>query len=475
MAVSARIDSLPVKERTLSLPADHFTEKSLLLERLYQLSKNAKYVLDFKEDFGRLFSRSFNNYLTTDRQAKSVADDIRSRNEIYYYWTRAAENLYSEIDIRNLIEIKDVNNQIEVHADEQEILYIVTRIYSNPQHVPSDRMSMFYRIEVGSPMFNVFFSSFLDALKKCFEEIVDNVEYEPKKIAEIINSETLREPLFREFRGKISYYQTDIDGQEFSERKKVVSERCRALQETCKTKGNEQPELKEVCKEYAQALKSLRRERGAYRVFIAGMRFESLIRVKASLPSDADRNVPLDAGLLFAVQSLIIAHAGLIALFPDAQKAAEELDRYTEQSVAIDALRERVLDPVLDSLAQSRRIFDDNTIELTQSVRRLGDREAAVGLTPSRQVTSVKHGWVRGALGAIGRLVLSHLGEIAKEVREAEAKEAASNLSKSVGTLTGAIVAFLVAAEPVLLRIADSLTATFGWLRQLLSHLRLLG
>jgi hypothetical protein len=99
--------------------------------------------------------------------------------------------------------------------------------------------------------------------------------------------------------------------------------------------------------QYDDALSKLRNAHGAYRLFLAGLEIECLMRVKSSLPNDDDRNPRIDAELLFALNSLITAHAGLIMLFPDAANFADELDKYRQQSESLDALRDRVLDPVL--------------------------------------------------------------------------------------------------------------------------------
>jgi len=196
-----------------------------------------------------------------------------------------------------------------------------------------------------------------------------------------------------------------------------------------------------------------------------------------SLPPDADRNRPLDRDVLFAAQSLVIAHATLITLFPDIQGLSEELDRYRQQSEAIDALRDRILDPVLDQLAAGSRIFDEETLQITRQIKQLNDQESAVVASspPTLAATATKHSWLRGSLAAIGQFFLDHTKELIKQTRDALAKHAAGIIITGSLTLAGAISTFLVNASQYLLELSQKLQATFGWIESLLSSLGILG
>ena len=205
-------------------------------------------------------------------------------------------------------------------------------------------------------------------------------------------------PTFEPSRGRIRYRQSPVPADSILERKTVAKQRCEELSSLCSIRANEQPQLRRLVDQYAGALAKLRKDRGAYTLFTLGLDIELFLRVRTEVPSDSERNPPLDGDLLFAARSLMIAHAGLVTLFPDIQHIAEELDRYRGQLDAVDALLgRRVLDSVLDPLAASEGILDDETKELTQKIRQHGE----VAPLPSRAAISVKHAWLRGALAAI--------------------------------------------------------------------------
>jgi hypothetical protein len=193
--------------------------------------------------------------------------------------------------------------------------------------------------------------------------------------------------------------------------------------------------------------------------------------VKSSLPIDNDRNPQIDAELLFALNSLITAHAGFIMLFPDAANFARELDQYRQQSESLDALRDRVLDPVLERLAATRGLFDDETEHITELVNSLGSREKDAGLSPLASVVAVKHGWLRGSLAAIGRLILQKGGEFTKVARDGIIGSTAFEMAKQPETLVAAITTFLLTAQNALIQLTETLPAAFGWLRQMLGLL----
>src|SRR5262249_37323939 len=136
-------------------------------------------------------------------------------------------------------------------------------------------------------------------------------------------------------------------------------------------------------------------------LFLLGMEMETLLKIKASAPADADRNPQMDADLLHAAHSLLIAHAGLIMLFPDAKQTTVELDQYRENLDGIETLRQRVLEPVLIILANNKEIFDESTNKITEQLK-----EEQGSIEPFRGIAAARHGWLRGALGAMGEYIL---------------------------------------------------------------------
>lgn len=201
------------------------------------------------------------------------------------------------------------------------------------------------------------------------------------------------------------------------------------------------------------------------------MEIETLIKAKADAPIDPDRNLPMDAELLFAARSLIVAHAGLITLFPDIKHTAKELDQYRELTNSIEALHERVLDPVLDKLATSRGIFDEDTQKLTREIKLLDDLEKSTGQSPSQRTSAIKHSWLRGALASIGHHLLRQSKESGKVARDTAIKEEVAGLLKDRSRLTTSVLEFLNEAKDSLLSIGEKLPSAFGWISALLSLL----
>jgi hypothetical protein len=219
-------------------------------------------------------------------------------------------------------------------------------------------------------------------------------------------------------------------------------------------------------------LKALRRDRGAYKLFVIGMELEILLKTKGEAPHDPDRNPRLDSDLLFAARSLIVAHAGLITLFPDARQIAQELDRYRRMAEGLDTFRDRIFDPIIDQLAESRGIFDEQTQEITQEIKAIGDLEGAAGGPPSQGTVAMKHGWLRGALTSIGQYMLKQIKEGAKAARDAAIKTATSELVKHPDALTAAILTFIQSSKEALASLASQLPTVFGWVDFLLSLLK---
>lgn len=275
-------------------------------------------------------------------------------------------------------------------------------------------------------------------------------------------------PQFQTTKGRIRYQEASATSR-ISERKAAVIERCKELQRRCATRSNEQHELHVLVENYAKALSNLRKDRGAYNLFLTGMEIETLLRVKSEIPTDDDRNLPIDADLLFAVRSLIVAHAGLITLFPDVRQATQEIDQYRTLSGPMDALRDRLLDPILDKLAASDGILDSKTQQLTDEIRKLNKQETKSGLAPSEGTTAIKHSWLRGALGSIGQFLLQQTKESAKVARDEAIKEGVKNQV----ALRQSILEFIFDAKNLLSSIAEKLPAAFGWITSLLTLLGL--
>lgn len=293
----------------------------------------------------------------------------------------------------------------------------------------------------------------------------------PDLIESSIRRSAKSAPEFQVTRGRIRFRQSQPRNR-IAERKAAVHERCIELQHRCGPRANEQPELKHLADKYAAALKGLRKDRGIYRIFLVGLELEILLKSKAESSVDPDRNPPLDADLLFSVRSLIVAHAGLVTLFPDIEHATKELDRYRELGEAVDAFRDRILDPVLDQLASSRGIFDEETLKISQEIRSLSDVESAIGAEhPSQGVVAAQHGWLRGALATIGQFLTRQAKDSTKAARDAAIKEGVAAAIKDPNRLTTSILKFLEQSKDALVSLADRLPGAFGWINSLLSML----
>jgi hypothetical protein len=293
-----------------------------------------------------------------------------------------------------------------------------------------------------------------------------------EKIARDIEESSRSAPLFVPFKGRLRYKQAaPID--KIGERRALVQERLFALQRLCDLRANEQPEFKSLVEGYGEALSKIDSNTGAYRLFLAGFDIETFLKIKSQSTPDRERNPPLDADQLFATQSLIVAHAGLVTLFPDIQSITTELDRYRQMSESLDALRDRILDPVFQQLAHATQIFDDDTLAVASEIQMIDQTATKIGVPITQGAASVKHSWIRGALAAIGQYVLRQGREISKAARDATVKESVAQLMKNPDQLIVSMVTFLAKSKSILLSLADMLHAQFGWIASLLSNLRL--
>ncbi|WP_371126085.1 Clp protease N-terminal domain-containing protein [Bradyrhizobium sp.] len=293
-----------------------------------------------------------------------------------------------------------------------------------------------------------------------------------EKISSLIEESSSSAPVFVPIAGRLHFEQTPAIDQ-IGERKALVEQRHSDLKRLCDLRANEHPEFKRLVDHYSDALARLGPQTGAYSLFMAGFDIEMFLKVKSQSSPDRERNPPLDADQLFATQSLIIAHAGLITLFPDIHSVTTELDRYRQMSESLDALRDRVLDPIFDQLSSAGQIFDNETLDVASEIKRLDESASNLGVPVTQGATSVKHSWIRGALGAIGQYLLKQGREVGKVARDSAVKEGVSHLMKHPDQLFAAMVSFLAASKPILLSLAGALEAQFGWIVSLLSRLGL--
>jgi hypothetical protein len=277
-------------------------------------------------------------------------------------------------------------------------------------------------------------------------------------------------PQFRATRNGVRYRPAEARG-EFAERKAIVTERCDDVRAMCGRRANEQPRLHNILNQYSVALKALSRKKGAYRLLLAGLSIESLLRAKASSIPDPDRNPALDADLLHGIETLIVAHAGLMALFPDVQKNVNELDSYREHSQAIDALRHRILDPVLEQLTARRFLLEPDTLELTREIAAAGNADSDSGIV-SRREAATKHSWLRGLLATIGTYVAKKIRFVLSKSGEVVVQEGIEFALKHSDKVLAAALVFFATARESLMALAHSLASSFGWLESLLALLK---
>jgi hypothetical protein len=261
------------------------------------------------------------------------------------------------------------------------------------------------------------------------------------------------------------HYQGQSASDDLRERKVLVKERYAELLDLCGTRSNEHPRLLKLADRYGKALRNLRKDRGAYRLFLSGLDLEGYVRASAAAPADAERNPSLDGDLLHTIEALIIAHAGLMALFPEVRQAAIELDVYRENAQAVDALRSRVFDPALARLSIAADLLDDETAIITREIFELGNELSVSATTRGEQ--AVKHGWLRGLLSAIGQRVIAQTKAIGIEARSVAVKKGVEAAWQHRDLLAGAIIRFLASARVELLHLAAKFPVSFGWLRAL--------
>ena len=193
-------------------------------------------------------------------------------------------------------------------------------------------------------------------------------------------------PQFKEKGGRLSYTERTAVGN-LKQRKLAVAERLDCLRSICTARSNEQPQLSLLANRYSEALKRLRANSGSYDLFLVGLEIDSLVRLKSQSKPDHDRNIALDADQLFAIHSLMTAHAGLIVLFPDISNVTTEFDRYKELSTGAAQATGDVLNTALNILAETYDIFDEDTHVTLKKIAHLDD--------PEKEQQRGTKGWLR--------------------------------------------------------------------------------
>jgi Clp amino terminal domain, pathogenicity island component len=277
-------------------------------------------------------------------------------------------------------------------------------------------------------------------------------------------------PRFSNKAGRLAYVERGTT-RDFKDRKSTVASRLNYLSAVCGSRANEQPQLNELIGRYRQHLSRLRNDGGSYSLFLTGLDIESLVRIKSGSKVDYDRNAPLDADQLFAVRSLMTAHAGLMVLFPDINDITTEFDRYKDLSSSALQAVSGIVDKALIALAEAGDIFDDRTHDLLASVSKLETVEEKER-DPSKGAVATKHSWLRGTLAAIGTFIVEKM----KDTGEKFVKRTIDNVVEHpVATLSVSvsITTFLATAKPILLSLAATMHVAFGWIASLLELMKI--
>jgi hypothetical protein len=131
--------------------------------------------------------------------------------------------------------------------------------------------------------------------------------------------------------------------------------------------------------------------------------------------TDYDRNIQIDADQLFAINTLMTAHAGSLMLFPDIASITMEFERY--KSLFSSALQStgNILDVAISALAESEDIFDEGTRDVISHISHL-EQDKENGDHTTHGTLATKHSWLRGALGAIGNFVVEQARKASEKV-----------------------------------------------------------
>jgi len=161
-----------------------------------------------------------------------------------------------------------------------------------------------------------------------------------------------------EFADQIFYWNSDSRSA-VSEVKQVAFEHCLTLQHLCVAHSHEMPFLKAIVDRYAETLKSVDRDQGAYKLHLNALNMEFLFRSQETYLVGPDNDRSFDPSLIIAMRSLMTAHAGLISFFPGVRRFTEELNKYRAQSLALDSLQFRLHDFLSSDVLSSDVISEE--------------------------------------------------------------------------------------------------------------------
>jgi hypothetical protein len=255
-----------------------------------------------------------------------------------------------------------------------------------------------------------------------------------------------------------------------AERKKIAVERAAAALRLCET-AQEYADLASVILRYHEAAKKVSKQSGAYTLFIAGAEIEDILRIRMRTSDDKTKRIPFDADLVFAMRSLITAHAGLVALFPELADISKEIERYAELSESIRTANSRTIDPLFGNLLASDELFAPEMEEITRDIARAGSSKALKSEGGHLPIATdgARLVWLRGVLALMGRHAIQN--QNFKAIFKAVQSGTLLRTIKNADALAVAIATFLVNSQTLLVRLSDTLKVSFGWVRWLFRFL----
>jgi hypothetical protein len=203
--------------------------------------------------------------------------------------------------------------------------------------------------------------------KKAKQRSSDDEDEIPEELSEIAHL-----PLIQDQFQTRHIYSNDLAA--IAEVKQTASERCLALQSLCLRHSNDLPFLKEFVDGYATTLRSVDQDHGMYRLHLEASNIEHVLLSARNFALNVDQ--PLDAELVMALQSLLVAHVGLISFFPSVIHLTEQMNRYRVQSLTIESLQTRSHSVSADLASQlskvNREINKYDRLEQRLSVSAVG-------------------------------------------------------------------------------------------------------
>ncbi len=291
------------------------------------------------------------------------------------------------------------------------------------------------------------------------------IERQANSIIKNIESSSRYSPNFSSKRNLVVYIPKKPRS-DFLRRKNEALYRCEELNSYCQDRLlNSHRELSLLVSKYFEKLVSTTAKSGPFSLLLAGLDIENHLNIKAALPPNEDENVPLSTDARSKIASLMIAHAALMSLFPEASEITTEIDRYQELSRDTSFVSKDLLNPVLHHLTNSPNILHKDTAEITEKISQHDENSE----TLVRGNVSVKHNWARGILSFIGRHIIEQIKGIAKAGRDALTKEGVTEALKHSDKLTASILNFFTSNKDILLSLSENLRASFGWISSLIS------